>query len=71
MATESDRTKPDAATRAEDAREAASEHEADRPPTPEEEQAADKQSLDPGVAEAHKEANERGAAAEGEGRIES
>jgi hypothetical protein len=44
-------------------------HRADRPPTPSEESAADTQELDPQVAESYKEAIERGASVEGEGRI--
>ncbi|HVE93789.1 MAG TPA: hypothetical protein VNB24_02625 [Acidimicrobiales bacterium] len=46
------------------------EHKADRMPTPEEEQAADAAGpVDPAVAENYKEAMERGANQEGEGRI--
>ena len=45
-------------------------HAADRMPTPEEEQAADAAGpVDPAVAENYKEAIERGARQEGEGRI--
>jgi hypothetical protein len=44
-------------------------HTADRPPTPEEEAVADAaDDLDPDAAEAYKEALERGAAQQGEGR---
>lgn len=43
---------------------------ADRPPTPDEERAAETQKLDPKVAQAYKEAAERGAAVSGEGEIE-
>ena len=41
-----------------------------RPPTPEEERAAEKNRLDPAVAATEKEATERGANQRGEGRIE-
>ncbi len=44
-------------------------HEADRPPTPEEEAAAPTE-VDPHVADAYREANERGAAVKGEGQID-
>lgn len=44
-------------------------HDADRPPTPEEEAAAPTQ-VDPHVAEAYEDAIERGAAVEGEGQID-
>ena len=50
-------------------KEAKAEHDADRPPTPEEEALADQNRLDPKVAKAFEEANERGAAQKGEGRI--
>lgn len=39
-------------------------------PTPDEERAAEKNHVDPAVAEAEKEATERGARQQGEGRIE-
>lgn len=42
---------------------------ADRPPTEEEAALADRNELDPDVAESYQEANERGANAKGEGRI--
>lgn len=43
---------------------------ADRPPTEQEEAAAERTSkLDPGVAETHRDQNKRGANAKGEGRI--
>lgn len=44
-------------------------HDADRLPTPDEEAAAPTE-VDPAVAEAYEDALERGAAVEGEGRIE-
>lgn len=43
---------------------------ADREPTPDEERLAEEQELDPDVAAAYQEANERGAAVQGEGQIE-
>lgn len=44
-------------------------HDADRPPTPEEEAAAERAGpLDPDVAESYEEALERGAAQQGEGK---
>jgi hypothetical protein len=43
---------------------------ADRPPTEDEERAAEQNTLDPEVAEAYEEAAERGANIEGEGEIE-
>jgi hypothetical protein len=43
-------------------------HDADRPPTPDEEAAAERNQLDPDVAESYKDAMERGAAQEGEGK---
>lgn len=63
------RTTPDKATIREDRAALASEHDADRPPTAEEEAAADRAGdLDPDVARSYEEALERGAAQEGEGR---
>jgi len=56
-------------TRAADEADAGAAHEADRMPTPEEEQIADSLELDPKVAEAYKEQAERGANQKGEGRI--
>lgn len=43
---------------------------AGRMPTPDEERAAEKNDVDPSVAAAEKEATERGAKQQGEGRIE-
>jgi len=51
------------------ATDAAAAHDADRPPTPDEESAAPTE-VDPAVAEAYGDALERGAAVEGEGQIE-
>ncbi len=58
------------ATRAEEEKEAAEKPDPGRGPTPEEEAAADRsRHLEPGVAEAEKEANERGANVKGEGQV--
>jgi hypothetical protein len=58
------------ATRAEEEREAAEKPDPGRGPTPEEAAAADRsKDLDEGVAQAEKEANERGANVKGEGQI--
>jgi hypothetical protein len=62
-------TFPDGDTVKSDRRDAAAGHEPDRMPTPEEERIADGLELDPAVAEAYEEANERGAAVQGEGQI--
>jgi hypothetical protein len=64
-------TEPDDHTTAEDERDAHARHEADRPPTADEEEAAGRDpSLSPESAEAYKEALERGAAVKGEGQID-
>ena len=52
-----------------DEKDADAAHRADRMPTPEEEAAADRNQLDPDVAEAYEEAIERGADVKGEGEI--
>jgi hypothetical protein len=57
------------ATEVEELREAAAGHTADRPPTPEEEAAAEGNSLDPGVAEHEREMGKIGADVNGEGEI--
>ena len=63
-------TTPDRDTIAEDRKDATAEHDADRPPTDDEAAAAEKHGpTDPHVSEAYKDAIERGAAQEGEGRI--
>jgi hypothetical protein len=67
--TMTDKTNPSAETRAAEREEAGAAHDADRAPTPEEEQAAAKNSLDPEVAEHEKEMAERGVNQQGEGRI--
>jgi hypothetical protein len=64
-----DQTRPDAATREAEQREARQSHDAGREPTPMEEEAADAVDPDPSVAEAYEEATERGAQQEGEGRL--
>lgn len=61
-------TTPDRATIKEDRASLAEGHDADRPPTPEEEAAAESNQLDPDVAESYKDAMERGASQEGEGK---
>lgn len=61
---------PSDATVAEEDREAASSHDADRPPTDEELAAIEGAKLDEKVAESHKQANERGANVKGEGQID-
>jgi hypothetical protein len=58
------------ATKAEEAREAAAAHTADRPPTPDEEAAAEGNTLEPGVAEHEREMGKIGAEVKGEGEIE-
>ncbi|HTU38866.1 MAG TPA: hypothetical protein VMF35_12785 [Acidimicrobiales bacterium] len=57
------------ATRAEEEQEAGAAHTADRPPTAEEEAAADSNTLEPGVAEHEREMDRRGADVKGEGEI--
>lgn len=61
-------TTPDRKAIAEDRAAVSKEHTADRPPTDEEAEAAERQELDPDVAEAYKDAMERGAAQKGEGK---
>ncbi len=58
------------ATRAEEAREADAPHTADRPPTPDEEAAAEGNTLDPGVSEHEQEMGKIGAEVKGEGEID-
>jgi hypothetical protein len=65
-----DNTSPSDATVAEEDREAASSHDADRQPTDEELAAIEGDQVDEQVASAHKEANERGAKVRGEGQID-
>lgn len=62
-------TTPDKDTIREDRANLDAPHVADRPPTPDEEEAAERSGeLDPDVASSYKEAIERGAAQKGEGR---
>ena len=58
------------ATKAEEAREAGAPHTADRPPTPEEEAAAEGITLDPDVSEHEREMGKIGAQVKGEGQID-
>jgi hypothetical protein len=60
----------DEATKAEEAREATAAHTADRPPTAEEEAAAEGNTLDPEVSEHEKEMGKIGAEVKGEGEID-
>ena len=57
-------------TKAEEAREATAAHTADRAPTPDEEAAAERNTLEPGVAEHEREMGKIGAEVRGEGEIE-
>ena len=59
----------DAATKSEEEREARAAHVADRPPSAEEEAAADANELDPDVAADEREMDELGANVKGEGEI--
>ncbi|MCZ7527743.1 MAG: hypothetical protein M5U14_16000 [Acidimicrobiia bacterium] len=56
-------------THAADRRDARKEHVADRPPTEQEERAAEDHDVDPDAARAYREQAERGARTRGEGRI--
>ena len=58
------------ATKAEEAREAAAAHTADRPPTSEEEAAAEVNTVQPGVAEHEREMGKIGAEVKGEGEVD-
>jgi hypothetical protein len=60
----------DESTKDEEAREATAAHTADRPPTAEEEAAAEGNALDPEVSEHEKEMGKIGAEIKGEGEIE-
>ncbi len=59
----------DQATRSEEAQEATAAHTADRPPTAEEEAAAEGNTLDPEVAAHEREMDRLGAEVKGEGEI--
>jgi hypothetical protein len=64
-------TEPDEQTTAEDEQDARAGHDADRPPTDDEEAAAERAGKpSPESEEAYKEAIERGAAIKGEGQID-
>jgi hypothetical protein len=66
-----DQTRPSAATRDAEQREAAVAHAVGEEPTPDEERAADAHgAVDPSVVEHEQEMNERGANAKGEGRVD-
>ena len=65
-----DHTRPDESTREADDAAEHTPHEADRPPTPDEEEAADANEPDPEVGEHYRDMGARGAAAKGEGRID-
>lgn len=68
--TDSERTRPNRATRAAEADDEQASAHADDLPTPDEEAAAERGRVDdPEAAEAYKEAIERGARQKGEGRI--
>jgi hypothetical protein len=60
----------DEATKVEELLEASAAHDADRPPTPDEEAAAEGNTLDPGVAEHEREMGKIGAEVKGEGEID-
>jgi hypothetical protein len=62
-------TFPSGGTVEADRADARSDHDADRPPTPDEEEAAP-EAVDPAVAEAYEDAMERGAKVKGEGAID-
>ena len=61
---------PDEVSAATHAADAAARHRADRPPTPREEAAAERNTLDPSVAGPYEHAIETGANIKGEGAIE-
>jgi hypothetical protein len=63
-----DHTRPADATRAEEAEEARKGHDAGRGPTPEEEAAAEQNTVDDKTREGYEEMLERGAHQEGEGK---
>ena len=63
-----DRTRPSDATRSEEAREAGKAHDAGRDPTPDEEAAAERNSVDPETRKGYEEMLQRGADQKGEGK---
>ena len=66
-----DQTKPNKDTAEADRRDAFAEHGASEEPTPEEERLAEQNTVTEDVAETYREATERGANQQGEGRITS
>jgi hypothetical protein len=62
-------TRPSPETRAAERQEALADHDADGPPTSEEEELADELEADPEVAEHERDMTERGARQQGEGRL--
>ncbi len=64
-----DHTTPSDATRDEEAKEAKDHADGGRTPTAEEVAAADQNTVQPGVAEAEKDMNTRGANVKGEGQV--
>jgi len=64
-----ERTRGNQATRDAERTEAEQPHDADRPPTAEEEREAEKTQPDPDVSEHEREMTERGARQQGEGRL--
>jgi hypothetical protein len=64
-----DHTRPDDATADAEKIEGSAAHRADRPPTKDEEEAAERNEVDPSVAEHYKEAAETGAEVKGEGEV--
>ena len=67
---ETDRTSPAPKTSKAEEQEGEAPHKADRPPTAEEEELAEGETLDPSVAESYKEAIETGSKVKGEGEID-
>lgn len=63
-------TFPSGETLKADRRDARAEHDPDREPTPDEESEVRGKTADPAVAAAYREATERGASQQGEGRID-
>jgi hypothetical protein len=64
-----DHTNPSRETRAEEAEQARRDHTADRPPTPDEEAAAETNEVSDEARQGYQEMAERGAHQEGEGRL--
>ena len=62
-------TRPNSATRDAERDEARAQHDADRAPTKDEEDAAERNALDPETSEHFEEMAERGANQKGEGRV--